>query len=158
MRNRKHLVLISVTLLLLNVMCVAPNFDSENFTSSEAKQSDLAGTYIPTESTWEFIKNEGGYTVIDISVTLAPDGSLTMTNIPDWWGSNPSGQPNGQVQGCQGEWDIGQVQDWWELKIISCIVHTSIPIVGEKPPYQLWFYIGDPDSGDIMIFEQNLSP
>jgi hypothetical protein len=155
MKNRKHLVFILVALLILNVMCVAPNLDSENFTTSEPKPSDLVGIYTPTESTWEFIKGEGGYTVTDISITLAPDGSLTMTNIPDWW-SDISGQSNGQVESCQGEWGIEQVQDWWELTIIGCISNTSIPIAGEKPPYRLWFYIGDPDSGDVMIFEQSL--
>jgi hypothetical protein len=31
---------------------------------------------------------------------------------------------------------------------------TSVPIVGDAPPYFLWFYFGDPDSGKVMVFER----
>ena len=149
-------MVIPVLLLILNVMCTAPNLDTENFTAN--RPTDLTGIYTPTKSSWAFIKNEGGYTVTDISVTLAPDGSLTMTNIPDWW-SNGRYDSNNEVESCQGKWGVKQVQSWYELSITcrtpTLISSSSVPIVGERPPYQLWFYIGDPDSGDVMIFEWN---
>jgi hypothetical protein len=139
-------------------MCVCPNLDTEYFARNKPKPTDLVGRYIPTENTLHFVRDEGGYEVVDTSITLSIDGSFEMVNMPDWW-MEPFGKPSGEFDSGKGEWSIERQQEWWELELNFNSEDpptglTFIPLVGEAPPYKLWFYVGDPDSGDVMIFEQ----
>jgi len=138
-------------------MCVCPNLDTEYFAKNRPEQTDLVGKYIPTTDTLQFIRSEGGYEVIDISITLLQDGSFEMINMPDWW-CEPFGESNGGFDSGRGKWQVAKRQEWWVIELDFSSENpptgfTSVPLVGEIPPYRLWFYVGDPDSGDVMIFE-----
>ena len=161
MRNRRRSLVLAIAVLTLSVTCVFPNLDSEYFTRNKPKQADLAGKYVPTTNTLQFIGEEGGYEAVDISITLWPDGSFEMVSMPDWWGET-SGKSSGGFDSGHGEWDIVKHQEWWNLELDFTsedppVGLTSVPLVGEAPPYRLWFYVGDPDVGDVMIFDKVVS-
>jgi hypothetical protein len=89
--------------------------------------------------------------------------------MPDWWTPNGAGfgKSNGKFDSGQGKWKITKNHDgWWDVQFkfetgtffssveLNGGFFTTKDLGGEKPPYSLWFYIGDPDSGPLMIFEQ----
>jgi len=153
-----------ILLAASTMMCVFPNPDTELYTRTEPKVTDLVGNYIPTSATLDFIRNKGRYEVVDSFVVLSLDGSFEMVNMPDWW--HIFGEPKGGFDSGQGEWSVRKSQGWWELMLdfssrenfssekVSTGLITDVTLVGEAPPYQLWFYVGDPDAGHVMIFEQ----
>ena len=147
--NKKNKMLFLLALFAILTMMCGPNLDTESYAKEKPKRKDLVGKYIPTESTWKFIRDEGHYEVSEISIQIFPDGSYKITNMPDWL--NPSGKSGGKLRSSGGEYSIVQEQEWWELQLNG---YYGVPIQGDAPPYRLWFYVGDPDSGDIMIFEQ----
>ncbi len=146
-------------------MCVFPNLDTENFARVKPTVNDLAGKYLPTKQTLQSITNEGHYKVNKLFVSLRSDGSFEMQNMPDWWLTD-FGEPQGCLVNGQGSWEVVQQQSWWELRLdflsgenlclenYSTGLTISVPIVGNTAPYSLWFYVGDPDSGKVMIFEK----
>lgn len=146
-------------------MCVCPSLDYLSFAKTKPGLSDMVGKYIPTANTLELMRDNGYYAVNDISVTLSADNTFTMTNMPDWWNTD-FGVSRGGFDSGNGQWSIIEDQEWWSLsldfdsridfnseKSLEEFI-TIIPIAKNKPPYQLWFYIGDPDDEKIMIFER----
>jgi hypothetical protein len=144
--------------MLVVLACVLPNLDAEVFAREEPDPQDLVGVYAPTETTRRFIMEDGGYPRCAPRLTLAADGIFTMTAMPDWW-LDPAGVPGGVFYDGAGTWLVVSHQDWWDLELDFDgadlpVGATSMPLVGQAPPYRIWFYVGDPDSGDVMVFER----
>ena len=150
--NKKLLFLLA-SLALSTMVCVFPNLDTGYFAVSQPALTELAGKYVPTKETWDYIRNEGHYEATEISIVLSSDLSLEMKNMPDWW-TNDFGKSDGKLDSLKGTWSVVKRQEWWELGLDFPSLTTSVPIVGKQPPYTLWFYIGDPDEGHVMIFEK----
>jgi len=149
------------------MICVFPHLDTESFAEAEPKIEDLNGKYVPTTETLKYIVNEGRYEIEanHVFIRLLPNGNFEMQNMPDWWLTD-----FGQSQGClitgQGKWEVVKQQNLWKLsfdflseshlclKKYSSGLTISVPIVGNNKPYSLWFYVGDPDSGHVMIFKK----
>lgn len=169
MKCRVPIVLFA--LLLLTLACAFSPFGAENFATVEPKIEDLNGKYVPTEETFRYIVNDGGYEVKEsrVLIRLLPNGDFVMQDMPDWWLTD-FGQPQGCLINGQGKWDVMQHQNWWELsfefvsesnlcvKKYSSGLTITVPIVGNDKPYALWFYVGDPDSGHIMTFQKFEGP
>jgi hypothetical protein len=167
MKNRHPWLfpLISSILALSNLMCGfgAYDFDQDLFTKTEPSPFELAGVYIPTNETTQFIKDIGKYDLQNMSVTLFLDGGFEMQNMPDWW-NTPYGTPKGEADCGKGKWKVVKQDWWWQVEFESGYLNSEnkpaqgffrrIGISGEQPPYSLWFYIGDVDKGDVMVFKQ----
>lgn len=152
-------------------MCNFPHFGEGDFATVEPKIEDLNGKYVPTEETLKYIASQGGYDVNEnrVFIRLLPNGDFVMQDIPDWWLTD-FGQPQGCLINGEGQWDVVQHQDWWELRFAfppesnlclekySSGLTISVPIVGDDKPYSLWFTVGDPDRGNAMIFQKFESP
>ena len=149
----------------------AYDFDQDRFTKTEPKPQKMVGDYLPTKGTMTFIRETGRYDVQDISISLFSDGTFKMQNMPDWWmTTGPQfGKSNGGADSGNGTWSIAKTGNWWwqinfkfepgnfkAREDLSDGFLTTKDISGEKPPYSLWFYVGDPDTGNVMIFEQVL--
>lgn len=155
----------AAVLLVVALACVVPNLDSEGFVRTEPDPADLVGVYAPTEASWRLIleeggyeRQEGGYERQETGLTLAANGTFTMTLMPDWW-VDPFGKPGGGYHSGTGTWSVVPHQTWWDVQLdfdspSPPVGMTSMPLVGDAPPYRIWFYVGDPDSGDVMIFER----
>ena len=152
---------------LTTMMCVFPNLDTEYFVSEEPKTAELVGRYFPTSGTMRFIREEGKYEIDENEITLLlkADGNFEMKNMPDWWHTDFGKSKGGEDSG-EGSWRIVAHQEWWDVQLdfdsreqfssdkTESGLITSVPIVGDAPPYFLWFYVGDPDSGKVMVFER----
>lgn len=164
---KKKIIFLITILSISNLMCgfEAYEFDQDRFTKTEPEPNKMTGNYVLTEKSKEGIFSNNSQ---DISISLLSDGTFEMHNVPDAWlvtgvqlsNSNDAIFPN------KGTWSLVQ-QDWWwriEFKFISSNnnpfenltdgISSRIDISGEKPPYSLWFYVGDRNKGPIMIFEQ----
>ena len=150
--NKKILFLLA-SLALSTIVCIVPNLDTKYFATSKPPLAEMVGKYVPNERTWNYIRTEGHYEVTDIFIILSSDMSLEMRNMPDWWLTD-FGKSNGKLESQDGTWSIVKQQGWWELGLDFPSLTTTIPIVGDQHPYVLWFYIGDPDEGHVMIFEK----
>lgn len=154
--QRKILLLQAITVLMSTLMCVVPNLDTEYFAKSEPGHQDLVGEYRPTQATLQLLQDKGNYALVDIVIYLMDDGSFQVTNMPDWW-QDITGESNGTFGSFQGAWNVAKAQEWWELELdfdADGITDMSLILVGQEAPYYLWRYIGDPDEGDVMIFER----
>jgi hypothetical protein len=165
---RKYLPLLAIALLAFsNIMCGfgAYDSDSEHFTRTKPESTKLAGVYRPTTETWKLINEMGHYNVQDISLTLLPDGTFKMINMPDWWHTD-FGESFGGTDSGKGKWSLSQQNDWWEIELsFNTTIFNSDPSLSgnfvtwpvlseEQQPYSLRFYVGDPDDGRVMIFQQ----
>ena len=153
------------------MICAFLLFRAEDFSTVEPKIENLNGKYVPTEKTLKYIVNEGHYEVNEnrVLIQLLPNGDFVMQSMPDWWLTD-FGQPQGCLINGQGKWNVVQHQNWWELRFDflsgsnlclkkhSSGLTISVPIVGNDKPYSLWFYVGHPDSGHVMIFQKFESP
>jgi len=148
---------------LVSGMCMCPNLDSESFARVRPEVGALSGRYTPTSETLRQIGAQG-YPAAEIAVVLQPDGVLLLCNLPDGWRSS-SGEPAGGLDTGRGHWRLVQQQERWVLELdVEELVNsvsgpvqgrlTWAPLVGEQAPYFLWLYVGDPDSGNVMVFER----
>ena len=166
MKNK--ILIFLVPLVLASVMCVVPNLDTEYFAKTKPDSEKLVGKYLPTIETLKLIRDEGHYEVganENISITLFSDGTFEMENMPDWWQTD-FGRPKGGKDSGTGQWSVVKLQEWWQLELdfdsrenfssetASSGLTTFIPIVDNPLPYALWFYVGDPDGGKVMIFKR----
>ena len=156
-------------LAISNLMCLVSAYgvDMESFTKTKPKTEEMAGKYLPTKETLVLVKETGKYILQDISIELYPNGTFEMKNMPDWWITNHGESNNGSDSGT-GKWTLSShAGKWWDIEFefveggtfssrneLSGGFYTTKEISGESPPYSLWFYIGDPDKGRVMIFEQ----
>jgi len=156
-------------LAVSNVMCGlgARDFDADSFTKVKPTRQQMAGVYVPTKETVTLIEQTGHYHLNDIAISLFKDGTFDMQNMPDWWIAD-FGVSKGKGDSGKGKWQIVKHGTLWQIefgfetgefnsdKNLSNGFFTTKDMSGDSPPYSLWFYIGDPDKGRVMIFEQVL--
>lgn len=163
--NHNRIALIAFFFSILTVTCVCPNMDTSNFTVEKPAEDDLVGTYLPLQSSLDFIE-EGGYPDCQPRIIIKADGTFSMEQMPDWW-NTPFGKSSGGFDAGEGTWETETCQNWWCL-----VLHfdtqqnfnstpsengriATIILAGTGQPYRLWFFVGDPDSGGVMIFKQD---
>lgn len=137
------------------------------YTTTQPKTNDVVGVYVPDTNTVALISKEGHYGPASPSITLLDDGTIIITNIPDWWLT--FGEPRGGFDSGRGTWSIQKHQDWWVLSVgftdttqFASLTNkpgglgTEMMLVGEKPPYKIHLTVGDPDAGRGMEFEKKV--
>jgi hypothetical protein len=135
------------------------------YTTTQPKTNDVVGVYVPDTNTVALISKEGHYGSALPSITLLDDGTIIITNIPDWWRN--FGERHGGFDSGRGTWSIQKHQDWWALSVgfrdttqFASLANqpgglgTEMMLVGEKPPYKIHLTVGDPDAGKGMEFER----
>ena len=152
-------------------MCLysARDYDQENFfTKTKPQKEQLAGKYFPTLETIGLIKDQGHYLTTDISITVNSNETFEIVNMPDWWIPNNAGfgMSNGGVDSGTGKWSLTSSSGLWQIwfqfedgtfNSINEPFGITLDLGGEIPPYSIWIYIGDPDAGKVMIFEQSIN-
>jgi hypothetical protein len=96
-----------------------------------------------------------------ISIHLKNNGSFFMKNIPDCL-STGFGVSNGKFQDKEGDWEIGKsdrFEDFfsgWSINYSSlgAIHYHALRVRSKKGKYEIWVTVGDPDSGENVIFEK----
>jgi len=165
---KKILFLISI-LALFNLMCgfiSAYEIDKESFTKVEPKPNEFAGKYLPSKDTIAFIKDRGQFDLEDSWFELFTDGTFEMRNVPNWWIYKYS-KSEGRLESGTGKWEFDPKGQHWEIHLefdpggtfsdqdhVENGFGTWAIIGSDQPPYTIWLYVGDPDYGDVMIYEQ----
>lgn len=139
------------------------NRDADDFPTEKPEMSAIEGIYRLNESSVQTVK-EAGYEETDATLSLQGDGTFTMTGVPDWW--QTFGEFRGGYDSGQGTWKLQKDQSWWSIglkfdsrrdfhsKPAEDGLSTSITIYGKQPPFFLWLYVGDADSGRAMVLER----
>lgn len=130
-------------------------------TTHEPNTTDVVGTYVLktqtlTNENLEFL--QGKQATIEISTT----GTFTTTNFPAWSAIIRTGYRPNKLLSVTGRWKIARVgsisnggnniKSVWGIHFSRDIDPANL--TGDTPPYGLIFTYGDPDSGDVMIFER----
>jgi hypothetical protein len=133
--------------------------DPTNPPRRKPAQEDIIGVWSPTPACLEWMQEEGGYRISTHTLTFRQDGTLEMTNMPDWWLN--FGDSSGGFYSCSGTWKIDKVNDKWAVDVhftsFSSYQNgfgTSFGLSGQKPPYRIYIGVGDPDDADFMVFER----
>lgn len=155
----------SVLLLLILTGCQYDPY-TDVYTTTQPKTNDVVGIYFPDTNTITLISKEGHYGQVSPSITLFSDGTIIITNIPDWWLTS-FGEPQGGFDSGRGTWTIEKHQEWWALGVgftntenFASLTNkpeglgAEMMLVGEKPPYKIHLIVGDPDAGKGMQFER----
>lgn len=82
-----------------------------------------------------------------------------MINLPDSvWNFGTAG---GKFESGSGTWSIEKDNGAWciglyftELNGVADNSRTFLYLYGKKPPYLVYFYIGDPDDGWTLTYER----
>jgi hypothetical protein len=103
------------------------------------------------------ITNEGHYSLAAPSITLLSNGTIVITNIPDWWLAGFEPRPPGGFDLGRGTWSVQKHQEWWALSVgfkdttqfasFSNKLEgfsAEMMLIGEKPPYKIYLIVGDP--------------
>ena len=128
-----------------------------SFTRAKPKTEDLVGTWTPTNETVRDMSRRGKYTISHHELTLSSDGTFSMRNMPDWW-SDGFGKSHQRFESGSGTWeiqrDLGPLTTIYVVKLQFPEIWKTVNLSGQKPPYQLHITLGDPDSGEYMLFER----
>ena len=160
----RSISLVAVSALaLLQAGCPMVDFKELRFTHQKPAESDLLGSWTPTEATVGDIQHRGHYSSeIRPLFVLRRDHTFSMQNMPDWY-FDPFGESHGEVKSLEGTWQLASHKDLWtvwtiDLKEPSGVVAASINVYRRKPPYLLFFRVGDPNDGYSMLFERIPQP
>jgi hypothetical protein len=124
--------------------------------SAEPDRPKIVGTWVPDEATLEDLRGRGGYDVsVPIQLILRDDGDLEMVNMPDWW-VNESGKSYKGLSSTSGRWRLAGGPNHWAVGLSCFGKYIPVNLVEHKfrskPRYYIQFFLGDPDSGEEMIF------
>jgi hypothetical protein len=128
-----------------------------DLTRTQPEQSDLVGVWVPDKMTREFMRIKGGYDANPgTKLILEDSGELKVVNMPDWW-NDGFGTSHGNMQSEQGRWRLYQSSGSksWEITITLPSGTKFMSLLGQNPPYRMFLYIGDPDSGEVMTFTRS---
>jgi hypothetical protein len=131
--------------------------------------SDLPGTYVADPVTIRDMHGRMNLVAQSHQIVLRPDGTFTMTNVPDFW--QLSNSPTAMLS-CSGQWQLGprsveldytgaelspanRVPPTLYRAALRTSYHASLEIRGLIPPYKLAVILGDPDEGHEAVFSKS---
>jgi hypothetical protein len=127
-----------------------------HFTKTKPKESDLFGTYEPDAKTKKLILKNGGYPSANCQIKLNANHKIELINMQDWW-ENGFGESHKKLISTNGIWKLEKIQGYWGIDWENENVTHGVDLIGQKPPYKIHIYVGDPDSDRFMIFERTTS-
>lgn len=159
--------LVGVFLLILGCSFIGRELAYEHsFTRREPKPEDLVGTYNLDNRTEKLVLKRAKTAVDESSITLRPDRSIEIRNIPRWRNEN-FGSEISRFDSQRGRWSLQKVSDRWLIDIETAPQHGGLPgpaqqngfdksmfILGEKPPYKIYIMVGDGDDEQGMQFQK----
>lgn len=150
----KTIILCALTLVVASCGAAARYYA---LTRTKPEQSDLVGVWMPDKTTREYMRGKGGYDMsLETKLILEGGGKLKVVNMPDWW-DNGFGTSHGTTQSEQGMWRLYQSSGskTWEITMALPSGTKFMSLLGQKLPYRMFLYVGDPDSGEVMTFTRS---
>lgn len=150
----KLVIICILTALVTSCGDVARHY---NLTRAKPEASGIIGAWVPDKATRERMRSEGHYdTTLETKLILEDSGEVEVVNMPDWW-DNGFGKSSGNMHSEQGRWRLYQSSgsEAWGIRLTLPSGTKFINLLGQKPPYSMFLYIGDPDSGEVMTFTRS---
>ena len=139
-------------------------------TRTKPNLQDLVGVYRPTREKFRFIRKGNSLSIHETSLTLHADGSFEMKDIPAEW-FDWSSEAKSRLGSGSGKWELdshkyGRIRHWGlELSFTSSegltstsrngrFVYSMLSLRKQKPPYDIYMTLGDPDGGRGLQFER----
>ncbi len=132
-------------------------------------EADLAGTWIPTDSSRDRLREEYGKTVA-AQLVLASDGTFTAVELPigrRLYADDPVAYQGTAERGvlidCRGHWSIihaGSLQIRLSFEETAKDYRIHLPSAAQFAirrglrKYRLWHFAGDPDTGNAIYFDR----
>ncbi len=164
------LFLISITACNLNPLGSRPDETRTKnptikFSKVAEKPADslLIGTWEVDRFTYEFLRKHVDVDDRKVTLTLKKDRTLTSMNLPNMNSYNLY-QPDSLLGKMTGSWEPEQSykKDRWQVQLsFDWKGGTRYGFAGSYYIYKrndslfLWRYIGDPDSGNRLLFRKN---
>lgn len=155
-----HILTLSFLTIALTLGCISQYAPYAHLYSTEKpKTGDIVGLYNLKEQTiidgnLDFI--QGKPSTIKINI----DGSYKATNFPNWMEREEANNNHPKLISETGTWridEIGSISskdgtiNVWGIRFSG--IETA-NLTKNTPPHGLIFSYGDPDSGDVMIYEK----
>jgi hypothetical protein len=140
-----------LTLLIASCGDVARYYD---LTRAKPEMSDIIGVWVPDKATRDYMRDKGRYdTNLETKLILEENSEVKIVNMPDWW-DDGFGESYRKMQSEQGRWGLYQSpgSKFWEIRMALSSGTKFMNLLGQKQPYKMFLYIGDPDSGEVMTF------
>ncbi len=121
---------------------------------------DIIGVWQMSEVSLESAR-KAGYQPSAPRLEFREDGTFAMTDVPDIVMN--SWEPQNQYYSGTGTWAISRdtVNDEWDVEVrvigsTEARIRGAIlfELVGRAPPYKIYRWAGDPDSGRTWVFER----
>jgi len=159
MKRRFAQIFLIVSLALCVSSCVVNLgrvFSSYNYTSTQPNQNDIVGVWIADEATLKDMRERGKYAAtVPPKLIFQADGNFKMENMPDWW-KDGFGESRGGLEANSGTWKLSKSNCCWSIYLKFPSLVTGIGLLEHrfngKPKYLVEVILGDPDSGNEMVF------
>jgi hypothetical protein len=166
--HHRSRLLIKVLLfcLTLSTACNVPVGDLATTygCAKDAKRHNIVGTWAPDQETLKEIQERGKYSsAVSPKIIFREGGAFELNDMPNWvWDGDD--KPNGGFKSLSGEWSISSPDGCAEIGLRHTDLSTAsgTTTVGRltllqrrihrEPIFIIEILLGDPDSGDKMIF------
>lgn len=157
----KHRFIMLPLLALISSACFC-QYDpyAHLITTEKPKSQDVVGVY--TLKTQTLTDEQLGFQQgAQATIELGSNGMYTATNFPVWKETDIAEYEFDKLLSTTGEWEIGSTgsvngETAWGIWLKPALdpLALSPDVTNNAPPHGLLFTYGDPDSGDVMIFEK----
>ncbi|MFL6375245.1 MAG: hypothetical protein ACJ73D_11310 [Pyrinomonadaceae bacterium] len=144
-------------LLLCTLACNIPLgeiFSRYGSVGADFDEKQVVGVWLPNEATLRFIREEGKYGPnIHPRMQFMDDYTFRLDGMPDWW-LDGFGRSSQGAHLYTGKWKISKEESCIDLQMSDLSTRIGIREhkLGGSPKYVIEVFIGDPDSGNSMIF------
>ena len=126
--------------------------------AKEAKRDDIFGGWVPDRATLKEIHERGKYSsAISPKIVFREDGGFELSDMPNWvWNRYDKPNPDGGLTSLTGKWSLSSPDGCAQVNLSYTGTTGSLPLlqrrIRQEPIFIIEFILGDPDSGDKMIF------
>ena len=126
--------------------------------AKEAKRDNIIGAWVPDRATLKEIQERGKYSsAISPKIVFRQDGGFEVSDMPNWvWNRYDKPNPDGGLTSLTGEWSLSSADGCAQIDLSHTGTMSSLPSlqrrIHHEPIFIIKFILGDPDSGDEMIF------
>jgi len=160
MRHLSFWVLLTSILLGFVISCGYPSISYDVLYKKPTKQ-DIIGVWDVKNVVQTEKPKNGEPENIQHTLTLKENGTFEMTNVPGGWFEDEFGHSIGGFNSGSGKWHITKDNLVWTIHLDFDVWNgrginfsTQFRFRGNKEPYTIFTWIGDPDNGEILEFEK----
>lgn len=145
------------------LICLLASVGCDQAFTKKPQTADLAGTYQLSKGSTTFLLRRKAYKTVPVStITLGTNSHVTILNLPDC-ATNGFGDSRGAFISGGGTWEVERGSPGWVVTLDidkSGSLHGGVyagqwmAIRGKSQPYRLEVTIGDPDSGETIVYER----